>query len=318
MTDRLRIAFIVDPLDRLKAYKDSSIAMMREAHARGHAVFAIRREALTWRDGVVSARALAIRPTADDHAWYLPGEEAVLPLTAFDAVLMRQDPPFDFEYVTATWMLERAVAGGARVFNDPRAIRDHSEKLAICEFPQFAPTTLIARDGADVHAFIDELGDVILKPLDGMGGSQIFRVRADDPNRNVIVETLTHEGVRTIMAQRFLPQIAEGDKRVLIVGGEVVPYSLARIPKAGETRGNLAAGGRGVAMPLTEREREVAEYLAPVLWGRGLLIVGLDMIGGQLTEINVTSPTCFVEIAEQSGFSVAALLVDMLEEACAR
>ena len=318
MADRLKLAFIVDPLHGLKAYKDSSIAMMREAHARGHEVFAIQREALTWREGVVAARAHAIRTRDDDRGWYDVGDEAVLPLTAFDAVLMRKDPPFDFEYVAATWLLERAVAAGARVFNDPRAIRDHSEKLAICEFPQFAPTTLVARAAADLDAFIDELGDVILKPLDGMGGSQIFRVRADDPNRNVIIETLTQEGARTIMAQRFLPQIAEGDKRVLIVGGEVVPYSLARIPKAGETRGNLAAGGRGVAMPLTEREREVAAYLAPVLWGRGLLIVGLDMIGGQLTEINVTSPTCFVEIAEQSGFSAAALLVDVLEEACAR
>ncbi|WP_041657684.1 glutathione synthase [Azoarcus sp. KH32C] len=316
MSRSLKIAFIVDPLDKLKAYKDSSIAMMRAAAARGHAVFTIRREALTWRDGVVAARALAIRPMPDDHAWYEPGEETVLPLTAYDAVIMRQDPPFNFEYVTATWMLEHAVAGGARIFNDPRAIRDHSEKLAICEFPQLAPTTLVARDAADVQAFIDELGDVILKPLDGMGGSQIFRVRKDDPNRNVIIETLTHEGRRTIMAQRFLPEIAEGDKRVLIVGGEVVPYSLARIPKAGETRGNLAVGGRGVAMPLTEREREIAETLAPILTARGLLIVGLDVIGGHLTEINVTSPTCFVEIASQTGFPVAGLFVDKLEQVC--
>jgi glutathione synthase len=316
MSRSLKLAFILDPLDQLKAYKDSTIAMMRAAAARGHAVFAIRREALSWCDGVVAARALAIRPTGDDHDWYVAGDAAVMPLTAFDAVMMRQDPPFDFEYVTATWLLERAVAGGARVFNDPRAIRDHSEKLAICEFPQLIATTLVARDAVDVQAFIDELGDVILKPLDGMGGSQIFRVRADDPNRNVIVETLTHEGARTIMAQRYLPAIADGDRRVLIVGGEVVPYSLARIPKAGETRGNLAAGGRGVAMPLTAREREIAEYLAPVLWARGLLVVGLDVIGGHLTEINVTSPTCFVEIAAQTGFSAAALLVDKLEQAC--
>ncbi|HAF54415.1 MAG TPA: glutathione synthase, partial [Thauera sp.] len=256
---------------------------------------------------------------AGDAPWYAAaGPEQSQALTAFDAVLMRQDPPFDFEYVTATWLLEDAVQAGARVFNNPRAIRDHSEKLAITEFPQFMATSLVARDAVELQAFIDELGDVILKPLDGMGGSQIFRVRKDDPNRNVIIETLTQEGARTIMAQRYLPQIAEGDKRVLLIGGEVVPFSLARIPQAGETRGNLAAGGRGVAMPLTVREREIAEYLAPILWQRGLLIVGLDVIGGHLTEINVTSPTCMVEIATQQGFDVARLVIDKLEQACSR
>ncbi|THF60763.1 glutathione synthase [Pseudothauera nasutitermitis] len=317
MGTALRLAFILDPLDGLKAYKDSSIAMMREAAARGHEVWTLQREALAWHpERGVYARALRIRPLAGDHPWYEAGECASVALVDFDAVLMRQDPPFDFEYVAATWLLERAAAGGARVFNDPRAIRDHSEKLAITEFPQFTATTLVARDADEINAFIDELGDVVLKPLDGMGGSQIFRVRADDPNRNVILETLTQEGARTIMAQRYLPAIREGDKRVLILGGQVVPYALARIPKAGETRGNLAAGGRGVAMPLTEREREIAETLAPVLWARGLLVVGLDVIGGHLTEINVTSPTCFVEITAQTGFSVPGLLLDQVEAAC--
>ncbi len=317
MTTGLKFAFILDPLDQLKPYKDSSVAMMRAAAARGHRVWAIRREALVWSEGVVAARCVPLTIGADDHRWYEAGEAQTLPLAAFDAVLMRQDPPFDFEYVTATWLLERAVQAGVRVFNDPRAIRDHSEKLAITEFPQFTATTLVARDPADLQAFIDELGDVILKPLDGMGGSQIFRVTAADPNRNVIVETLTHDGARTIMAQRYLPAIAEGDKRVLIIGGEVVPFALARIPKAGETRGNLAAGGRGVALPITAREREIAEHLAPQLWARGLLIVGLDVIGGHLTEINVTSPTCMVEIAQQAGFDVAARVIDKLEAACA-
>ncbi|MBL8437200.1 MAG: glutathione synthase [Zoogloeaceae bacterium] len=311
----MRFACILDPLDHLKAYKDSSVAILRAAHARGHQLYAIQREELTWREGVVSARALALTPTGDDHAWYQAGEAAQAPLTDFDAVLMRQDPPFDFEYITATWLLERAVTAGARVFNDPRAVRDHSEKVSITEFPQFTAPTLVARAAEDVNAFIDEMGDTILKPLDGMGGSGIFRVRADDPNRNAILETLSGLGSRTLMAQCYLPAIAEGDKRVLIIGGEVVPYSLARIPKAGETRGNLAAGGRGVAMPLTEREREIAENLAPILWGRGLLIVGLDMIGGHLTEINVTSPTCMVEIAQQTGFDVAGLVVNQLERA---
>jgi glutathione synthase len=309
----MRLAFILDPLDQLKAYKDSSIAMMRAAARRGHEIHAIGRDHLLLRDGQVSGRALAITPTADDHAWYVPGESTTAALADFDAVLMRQDPPFDFEYITATWMLEHAVAAGARVYNDPRAVRDHSEKVAIAEFPQFIATTVVARHPDELNTFIDELGDVIVKPLDSMGGTGIFRVRADDPNRNAILETLTVLGTRTIMAQRYLPAISEGDKRILIVGGEVVPYSLARIPKAGETRGNLAAGGRGVAMPLTEREREIAETLAPILWGRGLLIVGLDVIGGFLTEVNVTSPTCMVEIAEQTGFDAAELLVDKLE-----
>ncbi|MDY0013969.1 MAG: glutathione synthase [Rhodocyclaceae bacterium] len=309
----MRLACILDPLDHLKAYKDSSIAILRAAAARGHQVFAIQREDLSWREGTVSARVLALAPTADDRAWYVPGESFTAPLTEFDAVLMRQDPPFDFEYLTATWLLERAVAAGARVYNDPRSVRDHSEKIAITEFAPFTAPTLVARHPDDLNAFIDGMEDVIVKPLDAMGGSGIFRVRADDPNRNAILETLTALGSRTIMAQRYIPAITEGDKRVLIIGGQVVPYSLARIPKAGETRGNLAAGGKGVAMPLTEREREIAETLAPILWARGLLIVGLDVIGGFLTEVNVTSPTCMVEIAEQKGFDVAGLVVEKLE-----
>ena len=318
----LDLAFIVDPLPGLKAYKDSSVAMMRAAAARGHQSWAIRREDIIWRDGLVLARAVPLSVRADDWDWYtvaeavVAGGEAVRTLSSFDAVLMRQDPPFDFEYIAATWLLERAAVGGARVFNNPRAVRDHSEKLAITEFAQFAPTTLVAREPGHVHAFIDEIGEVVLKPLDGMGGSQIFRVAAHDPNRNVIVETLTHYGMRTIMAQRYLPGIRDGDKRVLIIGGEVVPYALARIPREGETRGNLAAGGRGVAMPLTAREREIARFLAPVLWQRGLLIVGLDIIDGHLTEINVTSPTCMVEIATQQGFDVAGLTVGTLEQLC--
>jgi len=312
----MKLALILDPLESLKAYKDSSVAMMRTAAKRGHEVWAIQRAALTWRDGCVAARAQRLKVGADDTAWFAVVEEAVLPLTAYDAVLMRQDPPFDFEYVAATWLLERAEAEGAHIWNKPRSIRDHSEKVAIAEFPQFTPTTLIARDPADIHAFIDELGDVILKPLDGMGGSSIFRVLRDDSNRNVIVETLTHFGARSIMAQRYLPAISQGDKRILLIAGEPVPYCLARIPKPGESRGNLAAGGKGVARPLLGRDREIAEALAPVLWGRGLLIVGLDVIGDCLTEINVTSPTCFVEIAQQTRFDVAAMLVDALEREC--
>ena len=311
----MRLAFILDPLPCLKAYKDSSISIMRAAQARGHSIHAIMRPDLMWREGQVMARAQAITVSDDNSAWYAPGETATEPLSAFDAVLMRQDPPFDFEYITATWLLERAVAAGVKVWNNPRSVRDHSEKIAITEFAQFTAPTLIARAADDLNAFIDDMGDAILKPLDGMGGTGIFRVRADDPNRNAIIETLTDMGGRTIMAQKYLPQIVDGDKRVLIIGGQVIPYSLARIPKAGETRGNLAAGGRGVAMPLTDREREIAGTLAPILWSRGLLIVGLDVIGGHLTEVNVTSPTCMVEIHDQQGYRVADKVVEALEGA---
>jgi glutathione synthase len=312
----MKFAFILDPLEGLAAYKDSSVAMMRTAAQRGHEVWAIQRAALTWRDACVAARTQKIVLTSQGEPWFAVSEETVVPLTAFDAVLMRQDPPFDFEYVAATWLLERAEAEGARVWNRPRSIRDHSEKVAITEFSQYAPTTLIARDPADIHAFIEELDDVILKPLDGMGGSSIFRVTRNDPNRNVIVETLTAFGARSIMAQRYLPAISHGDKRILLIAGTPVPYCLARIPKPGESRGNLAAGGKGVARPLLGRDREIAEALAPVLWARGLLIVGLDVIGDCLTEINVTSPTCFVEITQQTRFDVAAMLVDALEREC--
>ena len=312
----MKLAFILDPLENLKAYKDSSVAMMRTAAKRGHELWAIQRTALSWRDSCVAARAQKIVANQGDEPWYTVAAEAILPLTAYDAVLMRQDPPFDFEYVAATWLLERAEAAGARIWNKPRAIRDHSEKVAITEFPQYTPTTLIARDPAEIHAFIDELGDVILKPLDGMGGSSIFHVLRDDPNRNVIVETLTAFGARSIMAQRYLPAIDQGDKRILLIAGEPVPYCLARIPKPGESRGNLAAGGKGVTRPLLGRDREIAEALAPTLWARGLLIVGLDVIGDCLTEINVTSPTCFVEIAQQTRYDVAAMLVDALEREC--
>jgi len=312
----MKLAFILDPLESLKAYKDSTVAMMRCAAGRGHEIWTIQRAGLTWRDAGVSARATRIRPLPDNVAWYSAEAEAQTPLKSFDAVLMRQDPPFDFEYVAATWLLERAEADGARIWNRPQSIRDHSEKVAITEFPQFAPTTLIARDPGDIQAFIDELGDTILKPLDGMGGSSIFRVRRDDPNRNVIVETLTNFGNRSIMAQRYLPAISEGDKRILLIAGQPVPYALARIPKAGESRGNLSAGGTGVARALTAHDRAIAEALAPILWARGLLIVGLDVIGDKLTEVNVTSPTCFVEIQQQTGFDAAAMLVDALEQEC--
>jgi len=318
----LRLAFVIDPLPELKAYKDSSIAMMRAAEKHGHEVYTIDCATLGWRRaesdhaGGVFGEAVHMHLRPDDHDWYRETGREWLPLKAFDAVIMRKDPPFDFEYLTATWLLERAEADGVRVFNRPRALRDHSEKLAITEFPQFAPATLVARDMHRLQYFIEEQRDVILKPLDGMGGSQIFRIHRNDPNRNVILETLTHDGRRTVMAQRYLPEIIHGDKRILLIGGKVVPWCLARIPKAGETRGNLAVGGTGVAQELSPRDHEIADTLAPILIKRGLMLVGLDVIGSHLTEINVTSPTCMVEIRQQTGFDVAGAFITAIEHAC--
>ncbi|HEX6795052.1 MAG TPA: glutathione synthase [Casimicrobiaceae bacterium] len=309
-------AFVLDPLPLLKAYKDTSIAMMRALDARGHRVYALEQQAIYWRDGATRAQVRLLVLTEDDHDWYSAGDAEDRALNTFAAVLMRKDPPFDMEYVYSTYLLEAAEREGARVFNRPRAIRDYNEKMAIAEFREFVAPTLVTRDGALVQAFIDEHRDVIVKPLDGMGGTSIFRVRDSDPNRNVIVETVSHLGARTVMAQRFIPDIVDGDKRILLIAGEVVPYSLARIPKPGETRGNLAAGGRGVAQPLSPRDREIGEALAGPLWEAGLLVAGIDVIGSWLTEVNVTSPTCAVEISEQSGFDVGGLFATALLRAC--
>jgi len=308
-------AFVVDPLPSLKAYKDSSVAMMRALTKRGHRIFAFEPGEIVWDRGTVRAWARALEVRDDDHDWYGKGETVSRRLADFAAVMMRKDPPFDMEYVYSTYLLEAAEREGAKVFNRPRAIRDHNEKLAIGEFAQFIAPTLVTRSAGDLQAFVDAEGDVIVKPLDGMGGASIFRVRRDDPNRNAILETVGQHGARTVMVQRYLPEIADGDKRLLVIAGEPVPYVLARIPKAGETRGNLAAGGRGVARPLTGRDREIAEALGPMLWAQGLLVVGLDVIGASLTEVNVTSPTCFVEIAEQTGFDAAGMFADAIVRA---
>lgn len=309
----MKIAFIVDPLDDFKTYKDSTYAMMREAASRGHALYTMEQEDLWWRAGVVYGNAGRLHLTGDADDWYEREAAVDTPLNQFDVVLMRKDPPFDMEYVYSTYLLELAEKQGARVVNKPRAIRDHNEKLAIARYPEFTAPTMVTRQEGRVRNFLNEHGDIILKPLDGMGGTSVFRVHCDDPNISVIIETLTHYGRRTIMAQRYIPEIRNGDKRVLIIGGKPVPYALARIPQPGETRGNLAAGGTGVARELTARDREIAHALAPALMGEGLLLVGLDVIGDYLTEINVTSPTCFQEIAQQSGFNVAGMMIDALE-----
>ena len=310
----MRFLFVVDPLDSLKAYKDTSVAMMRAAQRRGHEVFACRQEDLFCEKEISCAGPSRLSLTDNDEDWYRAHEAETRALRAFDAVLMRKDPPFDLEYVTSSWLLSQAVREGAKVFNAPDAVRDHNEKLAIAEFPAFTAPTLVTRDMGRLHAFIDAQRDAVLKRLDVMGGENIFRVRADDPNRNVIVELMAQGGARSVMAQRYIPEIRDGDKRILLIDGQPVPQCLARIPKAGETRGNLAAGARGVAQPLSARDREIAAALGPRLAARGLLLVGLDVIGDYLTEVNVTSPTCFREIQDQTGLDVAGMFLQALEK----
>src|SRR5512134_2568108 len=251
------LLFVIDAPESLKAYKDTSVAMMRAAQKRGHAVWVCEQPSLHWRDRRVAAAAERISLTDNDEDWYRGHETQARALADFDAVLMRKDPPFDLEYVVSTWLLSAAVREGARVFNAPDAIRDHNEKLAIAEFPQFCVPTVVTREAAELQAFIDQEKDVVVKRLDVMGGENVFRVRRDDPNRNVIVEIMSQGGARTVMAQRFIPEIAAGDKRVILIGGELVPHCLARIPKPGESRGNLAAGARGEAQPVTPRHREI-------------------------------------------------------------
>jgi len=319
----MNVLFVTDPLESFKIYKDTTFAMMREAQKRGHVLSACEPKDIMWQRGApVTAFVRDIRLTGQSPDWFSATQQAPnerpAALKDFDAVVMRKDPPFDSEFFYATHLLEQAEREGARVFNKPRALRDHPEKLAIMEWPQFIGPTLVTRDAQDIRRFHAEHQDIILKPLDGMGGTGIFRVREDGLNLGAIIETLNKDGAETVMVQAFLPAIAQGDKRVLVIGGKPVPYSLARIPQGGEVRGNLAAGGKGVAQPLTERDREIAQAIGPVLAERGLLLIGLDVIGEHLTEINVTSPTCFQEIFDQTGFDVAAMFVQALEAAQAR
>ena len=313
----MNFLFIADPLESFKISKDSTLAMMRVAQEAGHQLWFCQSRNILWRNDFVVAdcQSLDIKPSGP--AWFEWGHIEGRPLNTIDAVMMRTAPPFDIEYLNTTWLLSAAVRQGAKVFNNPMAIRDHSEKISITEFPELIPPTLITRELSAIEAFHQEHQDIVIKPLDGMGGMGVFRVGPDGLNLASIVETLGENGARTLMVQRFLPEIAQGDKRVLLIGGEVVPFSLARIPQGSEIRGNLAAGGKGVAMPLTEGEKRVAEKLAPILNQRGLFLVGLDLIGGYLTEINVTSPTCFVEITDQSDFNVPQFWLATLEKALA-
>jgi glutathione synthase len=308
----MRIALILDPLTSLKPYKDTSLAIMREAAKRGHELFVSMQGDLFLQHDQVRLNTLAFQFT-EGHHWYALGEYSESAPKDFDVVLMRKDPPFDNEFLYSTYLLELAQQQGAKVLNHPASVRDWNEKLAVANFPQFAPEFLVSRDNALIREFLRSHTDIVVKPLDGMGGSSIFRLTQQDPNISVILETITDFGKRTIMAQRYLPEIAAGDKRIIVINGKPLPYSLARIPMAGETRGNLAAGGTGVAQPLTERDLEIATTVGKVLKQKGLFLVGLDVIGKHLTEINVTSPTGMVEIAAQTDCDPAALFMDALE-----
>ena len=310
------ILFIADPLNKFKIHKETTYAMMRSAQARGHRIWACLANDLR-SDGQIRARAQRIElidPASQEH-WYNVMAQSEQALAEYDAVIMRKDPPFDVNYVTDTWLLDAAVRQGAKVFNSPTAIRNHSEKVSILEFPELTAPTLIASDKASFTQFHTEHRDIILKPLDGMGGAGVFRVTENGMNLGSVVEVLSENGARPIMAQKFLPEIAQGDKRILIIGGQVVPYALARIPQNGEVRGNMAAGGKAVAQAMSESDWRIANTLAPILWSRGILLAGIDVIGSCLTEINVTSPTGFQEIFNQTGFDVAGLFIETLEHA---
>ena len=311
----MKFLFVADPLEHFKIKKDTTFAMMREAQRRGHTLAACEPQQIHWQLGSrVQAQVREVTLTGQADPWFDVDASRMAALADFDAVLMRKDPPFDSEYFYATHLLEQAEREGARVFNKPRALRDHPEKLAIMEFPQFIGPTLVTRDAGDIRRFHAEHGDIILKPLDGMGGMGIFRVGPDGMNLGSIIETLNQGGRQSVMVQKFLPEIARGDKRVLIVGGKPVPYCLARIPQGTEVRGNLAAGGLGVAQALSQRDQEIGEQIGAVLDQRGLLLAGVDVIGDCVTEINVTSPTCFQEIFDQTGCDVAELFIDALEQ----
>ena len=318
----MNILFVADPLETFKIYKDTTFAMMRELQRRGHTLAACQPQDIRWQRGEkVTAFVRDIVLTGDPDVWFTAKQarpdERPQAVASFDAVLMRKDPPFDNEFFYSTHLLEQAEREGARVFNKPRALRDHPEKLAIMEFAQFIGPTLVTRDASDIKRFHAEHKDIILKPLDGMGGMGIFRVKADGLNLGSIIETLNVGGAQSVMVQKFLPEIAQGDKRVLVIGGKPVPFTLARITQGSEVRGNLAAGGLGVAQPLSARDREIGEAIGPILAERGLLLAGIDVIGDCVTEINVTSPTCFQEIFDQAGFDVAAMFSDALEAALA-
>ncbi len=307
-----RLGVVMDPIDSIKSKKDSSFAMLLAAQARGWSLHYMEPADLWLRDGRSHARHRLLTVRDDPADWFSLGEAEETPLAELDVVLMRQDPPFDTEYLYTTHLLSLVEAEGCLVVNRPQALREANEKLATAWFPQCCAPSLVSRDQGRLRGFLAEQGDIILKPLDAMGGASIFRVRAGDPNTNVILETLTDHSRRLAMAQRFIPEIRDGDKRILLVDGEPVPYALARVPAEGENRGNLAVGGRGVGVELSERDRWICAQVAPRLREMGLLFVGLDVIGDYLTEVNVTSPTCIRELDALYGLDIAGDLMDVI------
>jgi len=309
----IKLGMLMDPIDTINFKKDSSLAMLWAAQRKGWELFYFEQDDLYNRDGVVGARMAPIKVAMDPEGWFERGEYSDQPLTDLDVVLMRKDPPFDNEFLYTTQLLAIAEAAGTLIVNRTQGLRDYNEKLFATHYPQCCPPVLVSRSMERLRAFHAEHKDVIFKPLDGMGGSSIYRVNQAGLNLGVILETLTRFGQQTIMAQRYIPEIVDGDKRILMIDGEPVPYALARIPSQGETRGNLAAGGRGEGRPLTERDRWIASQVGPKLKEQGLLFVGLDVIGDYLTEINVTSPTCIRELDNQFGLDISMQLMDVIE-----
>lgn len=309
----IKLGIVMDPISEINIKKDSSFAMLMAAQERGYQLFYMEMADLALVNGVAMATMRPLAVMNDASKWFELGDAKDTPLSELDVILMRKDPPFDTEFIYATYMLERAEEQGVLIVNKPQSLRDANEKLFTAWFSQFTPQTIVTRDAKRIRAFHQAQGDIILKPLDGMGGTSIFRVKQDDPNLGVIIETLTHYGQQYAMAQAFIPEITQGDKRILVVDGEPVPYALARIPMKGETRGNLAAGGSGVAQPLSESDWNIARAIGPELRRRGLIFVGLDVIGDKLTEINVTSPTCIREIQAAFPVDITAMLMDAIE-----
>ncbi|MCX4188136.1 glutathione synthase [Methylophaga sp. OBS4] len=308
------LGIVMDPIARINIKKDSSFAMLLAAQAKGWQILYMEQQDLFLREGQVFAEMKPLRVVDDASNWFELGATQTRPLTDVEVILMRKDPPFDMEYVYSTYLLEQAQAAGVMIVNDPQSLRDANEKLFTAWFPHCCPPTLVTRHKHLIREFQQQQGDIILKPLDGMGGASIFRINQGDPNFSVIVETLSRHGKQSVMAQKYLPQIADGDKRILLIDGEPVPYALARIPAAGETRGNLAAGGRAEGRPLTERDRWICAQVGAKLREKGLIFVGLDVIGDYLTEINVTSPTCIRELDAQFGLNIAGDLMDAIEQ----
>ena len=310
----IKLGIVMDPIQSINIKKDTSFAMLLEAQRRGYELWYMEMGDLSLRDGESFGRMARLTVKEDAKQWFTLEAAERQPLSNLDVILMRKDPPFDTEFVYATYLLERAEEKGTLIVNKPQSLRDANEKLYTAWFSEFTPTTLVSRSAAEIRAFHQEHGDIILKPLDGMGGASIFRVKQDDPNLGVILETLTEHGSRFCMAQEYIAAITDGDKRVLVVDGEPVPYCLARIPQGGETRGNLAVGGRGEARPLSDSDRRIAEALGPTLKAKGLIFVGLDIIGDKLTEINVTSPTCVREIEAAFPVNISGMLMDAIEK----